>query len=64
MPTTRITVDEYERMVDSGALTENERVELIRGEIGPKTPIGPKHAACLKRLRCLPGIVVGVNEVL
>jgi Uma2 family endonuclease len=50
MPTTRITVDEYERMVDSGALTENERVELIRGEIVPKMPIGPKHAACLKRL--------------
>jgi hypothetical protein len=64
MPTTRITVDEYERMVDSGALTENERVELIRGEIVPKMPIAPKHAACLKRLRCLPGIVVGVDEVL
>jgi hypothetical protein len=33
MPTTRITVDEYEQMVDSGLLSENERVELIRGEI-------------------------------
>jgi hypothetical protein len=33
MPTTRITVDEYEQLVISGILTENDRVELIRGEI-------------------------------
>ena len=50
MPTTRITVDEYEQMVESGILTENDRVELIRGEIVAKMPIGPRHAASVKRL--------------
>jgi Putative restriction endonuclease len=50
MPTTRISVDEYEQMVDTGILTEYDRVELIRGEIVPKMPIGPKHAASVKRM--------------
>jgi Uma2 family endonuclease len=50
MPTTRITVDEYEKMIESGILTKRDRVVLIRGEIVPKMSIGTPHTACVKRL--------------
>jgi len=55
MPTTRITVDEYEQMIESGILTEKDRVVLIRGEIVPKMAIGTPHSACVKRLNDLLG---------
>jgi Uma2 family endonuclease len=52
MPLThrRFTVDEYDRMVEAGVLHEDDRVELIDGEIVEMTPIGPRHAACVDRL--------------
>jgi len=49
----RFTVDDYERMIDQGILTENERVELIRGEIVEKMVIGPPHSAAVKRINRL-----------
>ena len=45
-----LTLEEYDRMVESGILAEDERVELIRGEILELAPIGNRHAACLRRL--------------
>ncbi|NES03443.1 MAG: Uma2 family endonuclease [Okeania sp. SIO2F4] len=44
------TVDECYKMLEAGILTENERLELIRGEILVMYPISPPHAACVKRL--------------
>jgi Uma2 family endonuclease len=44
-----VTVDEYHRMADAGILTENDRVELIDGEIVEKVTIGPRHLACVDR---------------
>jgi hypothetical protein len=64
----RFDVAEYERMIAEGILTEEDDVELIRGEILAKMPIGSRHAACVKRLnRLLMGIVgdlaiVGVQD--
>ena len=46
----RFTVDEYHRMGQAGILREDDRVELIDGEIVEMTPIGSPHAACVTRL--------------
>ena len=47
------TVEEYHRMVDAGILREDDRVELLEGEIVEMTPIGSRHAACVDRLNSL-----------
>jgi Uma2 family endonuclease len=68
MAITRYSVDDYEEMVRLGVLTEYDRVELIRGEIVAKMPIGPKHAMSAKRLNkvLIPRVgeraVVGVQD--
>lgn len=46
----KFTVEQYHKMVQYSILTEDERVELIRGEIIEMSPIGTKHAACVNRL--------------
>ncbi|MCL5998366.1 MAG: Uma2 family endonuclease [Chloroflexi bacterium] len=47
------TVTDYTRMRETGILSEDDRVELIAGEIRIMTPIGPLHAAVVKRLNAL-----------
>src|SRR5262245_57646223 len=47
------TVDEYHRMGAAGIFSEEERVELIEGEIITMSPIGTAHAACVNRLTAL-----------
>jgi len=52
MPLTRhrFTVDEYHRMGEAGIFHEDDRVELIDGQVAEMTPIGPEHAACVDDL--------------
>ncbi len=40
----RLTVDEYHRMGEAGIFGEDDRVELIDGELIDMTPIGSRHA--------------------
>ncbi len=47
------TVEDYHRMGESGILREDDRVELIEGEIVDMSPIGIKHASCVSRLNHL-----------
>jgi Uma2 family endonuclease len=49
----RFTVDEYYRMAEAGILHEDDRVELIEGEIVEMAPIGSRHDACVMRLNQL-----------
>jgi Uma2 family endonuclease len=44
------TVSEYERMGATGIFAPEARVELIEGEIVEMSPIGSRHAACVKLL--------------
>jgi Uma2 family endonuclease len=48
--TRKFTVEQYHKMADVGILTEDDRVELINGEIIEMSPIGLKHAATVNRL--------------
>jgi Uma2 family endonuclease len=48
--TRRFTADEYERMVELGIFREDERLELIGGEIVEMAPVGHRHAACIANL--------------
>ncbi len=44
------SVHDFARMRESGILTEDDRVELIDGEVRAMSPIGPLHAAIVRRL--------------
>ncbi len=46
----RFTTDEYHRMGEAGIFGEDDRVELIDGEIVETGPIGPRHMWCVSRL--------------
>ena len=46
----RFTLEEYHRMGETGILDEDERVELIEGEIVEMTPIGRVHASVVARI--------------
>jgi len=68
-PPRLFTATEYHRMAEAGILAEDDRVELIEGEIIATSPIGPRHAACVKKIAgwirdLLSGtpVVVGVQD--
>jgi hypothetical protein len=45
----RFTADDYQRMGEARILTEEDRVELIDGEVVAMTPIGPAHNVAVNR---------------
>jgi Uma2 family endonuclease len=60
----RFTIEEYHRMAEAGILHEDDRVELIEGEIVQMTPIGRHHAACVAELTRLLVPAVGTRALL
>jgi Uma2 family endonuclease len=53
------TVREFEQMDQAGIFREDDRLELIDGEIFAMAPIGSRHAACVRRLRRLSTPALG-----
>lgn len=49
-PRHRFTVDEFHRMGEVGIFSEDDRVELINGEIIEMTPIGSRHSRCVRSI--------------
>ena len=57
------TVDEYHQMAESGILTEDDRVELINGEIISMSPINSPHAGHVKRINALFTRLLGTQVI-
>lgn len=49
----RFTVHDYHRMAEAGILHEDDRVELIEGEISEMAAIGSRHFTCVNTLNRL-----------
>ena len=63
-PKRLISVDEYHRMAEDGLFAQDERVELIEGEIVEKMVIKNPHAAGVRRLDALFHRAVGGRVVI
>jgi Uma2 family endonuclease len=62
-PRRLLTVDEYHRMGEAGILTEDDRVELIEGELVAMAPIGSEHIAATNSLNRLLVLAVGERGI-
>jgi Uma2 family endonuclease len=60
----RFTVEEYQRMGETGILTREDRVELIDGQIVRMTPIGPPHSGTVMALHQMLASLLGDRAVL
>jgi Uma2 family endonuclease len=59
----RFNLADYHRMGEAGILSEDDRVELIDGEIIEMTPIGSPHGGRVKRLVYLLTQAVGPHAI-
>jgi Uma2 family endonuclease len=57
------TVTEYEQMIEAGIFGEDDRIELLDGEIVQMSPIGSRHAACVNRLNRLLTQILGQTAI-
>jgi Uma2 family endonuclease len=60
----RFTVHDYHRMGEAGILHEDDRVELIEGEIVEMTAIGTRHFSCVNGLTRLLVVSVGGEAII
>jgi Uma2 family endonuclease len=59
----KLDVDEYHRMGEAGILHEDDRVELIEGELVEMAPIGTGHASTVNTLAELLFAAVGQRGI-
>jgi Uma2 family endonuclease len=59
----RFTVQDYHRMGEAGIIHEDDRVELIDGELVEMTAIGTRHFSCVNRLNRLLVMNVGDEAI-
>lgn len=60
----RFTLEEYHRLADLGFFSEDDRVELIRGEIIQMAAKGTAHTNCCRNLlRELAALIAGQAEL-
>ncbi len=59
----RFSVGEFHQMAEAGILGEGDRVELLAGEVVEMTPIGSRHAACVRRLIARLSAAVGQRAI-
>lgn len=63
-----ISCNEYQKMIEVGILTSEDKVELLNGQIITMSPVGKRHAAYVKRITALfyqllaPDFVIGVQD--
>ena len=57
------TVDEFAKMGEAGIFTEDDRVELIDGEIREMAPIGSLHAGIVNRLNVMLVELLGRSAI-
>jgi Uma2 family endonuclease len=53
LPRHKFTADEYQQMGVSGIFNEDDRVELLDGDVVEMSPIGPRHVRSVNRLTML-----------
>jgi Uma2 family endonuclease len=64
----KFTRDIYHKMAESAIFQESDRLELIKGEIIEMSPVGLRHASCVKKLNYLltkklgDQIILGVQD--
>ncbi|MGI8913096.1 MAG: Uma2 family endonuclease [Chloroflexota bacterium] len=59
----RFTVDDYHHMAEVGILNEDDRVELIDGEIVEMSPAGSLHAGCIREFVQIFEVHVGDDAI-
>ncbi|WPL10423.1 MULTISPECIES: Uma2 family endonuclease [Thiorhodovibrio] len=62
-PIFRLDVDTYHQMIHAGIFDEDDRVELIEGELRAMTPINADHAGKNNRLSRLLTLRVGAGAL-
>jgi Uma2 family endonuclease len=59
----KLDVNEYHRLAEAGILGEDDRVELIEGELIQMSPIGSPHAGTVNALTRLLVVAVGERAI-
>jgi hypothetical protein len=57
----KFNLKEYHQMIEAEILKEDDRVELLAGEVWKLPPVGSAHAGCVKRLAHLWHALLGTT---